>query len=396
MQDWGEGRWVINRKKWVINNAQLKSIVSPTVIYLSFIVFAFSYGKYNSEDFVNHSYFFQEMIKASLIIFTLLPFGFSVFWLMQYPKPALISSSIIILIIFLLWILYDEDHLYEKINLLILILGGLGAFYGLIIASRKQSKFEEQIDLTQKQTNYAQRQVFNDQLGRAVEMLANQDQTPIRMAGVRILQELGKSSNIKRKQLVKEILVDYTHEKATLDNPKPYPHKREIETAITAVATIGTSDRTTFKKLRLDSLTFENLSFSTFDFSSCTFVSAEFREINFTNCSFNECDLTNSLVNVCNFENIISFNVDLTHTLTAYNFYLSQDIINLAIYEENNEPSFIQNRNESALTLNIERQFIWREHFGRLYRHIGNEEEGYLVLEQGWNTKPLPQPSNQR
>ena len=72
-------------KKRVINNAQLKSIVSPTVIYLSFIVFAFSYGKYNSEDFVNHSYFFQEMIKASLIIFTLLPFGFSVFWLMQYP-----------------------------------------------------------------------------------------------------------------------------------------------------------------------------------------------------------------------------------------------------------------------------------------------------------------------
>ena len=383
-------------KKRVINNAQLKSIVSPTVIYLSFIVFAFSYGKYNSEDFVNHSYFFQEMIKASLIIFTLLPFGFSVFWLMQYPKPALISSSIIILIIFLLWILYDEDHLYEKINLLILILGGLGAFYGLIIASRKQSKFEEQIDLTQKQTNYAQRQVFNDQLGRAVEMLANQDQTSIRMAGVRILQELGKSSNIKRKQLVKEILVDYIHEKATLDNPKPYPHKREIETAITAVATIGTSDRTTFKKLRLDSLTFENLSFSTFDFSSCTFVSAEFREINFTNCSFNECDLTNSLVNVCNFENIISFNVDLTHTLTAYNFYLSQDIINLAIYEENNEPSFIQNRNELALKLDIERQFIWREHFGQLYRHIGNEEEGYLILEQGWNTKPLPQPSNQR
>ena len=255
-------------KKRVINNAQLKSIVSPTVIYLSFIVFAFSYGKYNSEDFVNHSYFFQEMIKASLIIFTLLPFGFSVFWLMQYPKPALISSSIIILIIFLLWILYGEDHLYEKINLLILILGGLGAFYGLIIASRKQSKFEEQIDLTQKQTNYAQRQVFNDQLRRAVEMLANQDQTSIRMAGVRILQELGKSSNIKRKQLVKEILVDYIHEKATLDNPKPYPHKREIETAITAVATIGTSDRTTFKKLRLDSLSFENLSFSTFDFSS--------------------------------------------------------------------------------------------------------------------------------
>ena len=216
------------------------------------------------------------------------------------------------------------------------------------------------------------------------------------MAGVRILQELGKSSNIKRKQLVKEILVDYIHEKATLDNPKPYPHKREIETAITAVATVGTSDRTTFKKLRLDSLTFENLSFSTFDFSSCTFVSAEFREINFTNCSFNECDLTNSLVNVCNFENIISFNVDLTHTLTAYNSYLSQDIINLAIYEENNEPSFIQNRNESALKLDIERQFIWREHFGQLYRHIGNEEEGYLVLEQGWNTKPLPQPSNQR
>lgn len=43
-------------------------------------------------------------------------------------------------------------------------------------------------------------------------MLANQDQTSIRMAGVRILQELGKSSNIKRKQLVKEILVDYIHE----------------------------------------------------------------------------------------------------------------------------------------------------------------------------------------
>ena len=358
-----------NSKKRVINNAQLKSIVSPTVIYLSFIVFAFSYGKYNSEDFVNHSYFFQEMIKASLIIFTLLPFGFSVFWLMLYPKPALISSSIIILIILLLWILYDEDHLYEKINLLILILGGLGAFYGLIIASRKQSKFEEQIDLTQKQTNYAQRQVFNDQLGRAVEMLANQDQSSIRMAGVRILQELGKSSNIKRKQLVKEILVDYIHEKATLDNPKPYPHKREIETAITAVASIQTSKGLTFQKLRLNDLHFQYCKLSDVHFLSCEIKNTHFYKTTFENCGFYECDLSKARFSRSTFENIVDFKVDLSNADFREIEGIKPKDFKEAYYQKNKHPIVLLFDNHNFHESDPNNEFIWRNHNNKKIRH---------------------------
>ena len=82
---------------------------------------------------------------------------------------------------------FRASEIHETIRNIILALGGVGGLYGLIIARKRQDRFE-------KQTNDNQKQVFNDQLGRGVEMLTNQDQTSIRMAGIRVLQKLGQDA----------------------------------------------------------------------------------------------------------------------------------------------------------------------------------------------------------
>ena len=52
-------------------------------------------------------------------------------------------------------------------KLILLIIGGLIAIYTLILADERQEKFSEQAD-------NAQAQLFNDRLGRGVELLANE------------------------------------------------------------------------------------------------------------------------------------------------------------------------------------------------------------------------------
>lgn len=237
-----------------------------TIIGIAIFILAIELGILGGAEINKWAY---ALFITPLIIAFPTAVGFFIQWLGKHPKNALIYLATVFVLLAFFTILFNPEDLFEILRLLVLILGGIGAFYGLIIASRRQSNFEEQVRQNQVTLKAQQRLNFNDQLGRAVEMLANKDQTSIRIAGVRILQELGKSSNVKRKQLVKEILVDYIHEKATSDNPKPYPHKREIETAIIAVASIKTNKLTEFTKIDLNDYSFINIKFENCNFYQC-------------------------------------------------------------------------------------------------------------------------------
>ena len=285
----------------------------------------------------------------------------------------------------------DKPPSDETIRNIILALGGIGGFYALIIAKKRQDRFEEQVRQNHVTLKAQQRQNFNDQLGRAVEMLANQDQTSIRMAGVRILQELGKSSNIKRKQLVKEILVDYIHEKASLDNPQRHPHRKEIEIAITAISSIKSNIYTKFTKLDFNYCSFEDIEFQNFGFVRCEMKKVIFTCVNFINCQFEFIDCTESRLNEIYFKNTNLFIIDLTKADLIGVYGLDQKIFDGVIYEKGRPPSFIID--SLSLKINKDQQFIWSEYEGRLCRFEG---KNYGTVRLNWNTKPLPQPPNQR
>ena len=81
-------------------------------------------------------------------------------------------------------------------------------FLCLIIAKRRQDRFEEQ-DKNHVILKAQQTQNFNEQLSRGVVLIADQEKTSIRLAGIRILQKLGETRNKNRKRLVLNILHDH-------------------------------------------------------------------------------------------------------------------------------------------------------------------------------------------
>mgnify|MGYP001246003152 CR=1 FL=1 len=104
------------------------------------------------------------------------------------------------------WLWPEQANNIELLRILILALAGLGGFYGLILATRRQEKFERQVD-------NAQAQLFNDRLGRGVELLSNEKMT-MRSAGVRILEDLSTTASQKQTGLIVDILMDFLNSNA--------------------------------------------------------------------------------------------------------------------------------------------------------------------------------------
>ena len=64
--------------------------------------------------------------------------GFSIRWLQKHPRNALIYFATVFVLLAFYTIPYDPENRFEILRLLVITLGGLGAFYGLIIASRNR------------------------------------------------------------------------------------------------------------------------------------------------------------------------------------------------------------------------------------------------------------------
>ena len=79
----------------------------------------------------------------------------------------------------------------EMLKVFILGLGGIGALYGLILSSRR----------TRNDGN----QLFNDRLGRGVELIASKDVTT-RSSGVRVLDDLAETANPQQKKTDRQYL----------------------------------------------------------------------------------------------------------------------------------------------------------------------------------------------
>ena len=113
-------------------------------------------------------------------------------------------------------------------RVVVLALGGVAGACGLVLAARRSTKFSEQVDTGQKQ-------LFNEQLGRAAELLTK-DQKPMRRTGIRILEDLAEATlkrrlskeNIKQAQLIMRIIHDFVH----AETSPPQKNRKSLYTRI--------------------------------------------------------------------------------------------------------------------------------------------------------------------
>lgn len=96
----------------------------------------------------------------------------------------------------------------ELIKILILILGGLGGFYGLVLGNRRLKWFSDQVKIQIKRADTAQEQLFTERLGRGAGLLAH-EQMEMRLVGVRVLIDLSNSSTEEQRKLILKILYGF-------------------------------------------------------------------------------------------------------------------------------------------------------------------------------------------
>ena len=158
------------------------------------------------------------------------------------------------------------DQAIEVIRNLTLALVGLGGLYGLVLATKRQEKFSQQVE-------NAQAQLFNDRLGRGVELLDNKD-AALRAAGVEVLDNLAESASEREIKLIVNILYRYLNTRASTitedetgnimpKTQKPRGERVDIELCVKVILKYATER----EKRVFDELAFEGLDFADVDFS---------------------------------------------------------------------------------------------------------------------------------
>ena len=89
--------------------------------------------------------------------------------------------------------LYGDEWTGEATRSIVLTLGGLGALYGLILAARRVQVNEKQAATAAQNATTAEKNLFNDRLGRAASLLA-EEKLVMRVMGVDILEATAKDS----------------------------------------------------------------------------------------------------------------------------------------------------------------------------------------------------------
>ena len=185
---------------------------------------------------------------------------------------------------------------FEFARLLITAMIAVGGGYGLILASRRSAKFSEQVDTGQKQADTTQKQLFNEQLGRGAELLAN-GEIVMRQTGIRVLADLAERaiSEPRQVKLIMSIIHDFVHANAS----SPSEDKERLDIAI-GIRTLGylynevdkSDDSGGFRKLlsfsscHLEGLGFKNAELQEANFQSAKLQGANFRGANLQRANF--------------------------------------------------------------------------------------------------------------
>lgn len=125
----------------------------------------------------------------------------------KFLVSAIIAVPLLGIGLLLIYI-FTAAELIEAVSVWIFSVGLIGGGYGLVLAAIRTEKFATQVENSQAQ-------LFNDRLGRGVELLSNEELT-LRSAGVRILEDLGGNSSPQQINLIINILNDFLNSKGKL------------------------------------------------------------------------------------------------------------------------------------------------------------------------------------
>jgi len=215
-------------------------------------------------------------------------------------------------IVLFLWGIFNpevlSDRFTEMVKIFLLSLGGLGAFYGLVVASRRQEKFEQQVETAQKQFS-------NEQFLRGIELLDNKS-VSMRMAGVHILERfIEGDAHSKDTELILDVLKDFIEKRTNKDDDKrlfPDDSRSDAELALQVFIKFFPEDKVIhFKNLDWSGFSFQEINskfimqLENVDLSQVNFSEGKFKYWEFHSCDISRCYFTSSNLEYCIFNDCI-------------------------------------------------------------------------------------------
>ncbi len=170
-----------------------------------------------------------------------------------------------------------------------LTLGGIAALYGLALAARRN-------ETSQKQAETAESNLFNDRLGRGVELLTHKDMT-MRTVGLRVLQNLAQAQAEKSDEsdLIRLILRDWIFEVGAYRSGNTKRINRfDVAVCAYILGDIVPQRKTHTIRFSLRLLDFRYLNLTRANFQNVEFTSAKMQGVRLNDVILRGADLTSA------------------------------------------------------------------------------------------------------
>ena len=221
----------------------------------------------------------------------------------------------------------------QSSQLLILTLGAIGAACGLILAALRSAKFSKQVDTGQKQ-------LFNEQLGRGAELLAN-DEMVMRQTGIRVLGNLAERTIGEPEQvkLIMQIIHDFVHAKTR----SPSEDKETLDIEI-GIRTLGFLYNKSGRLAKLEELVqflgyhLERLNFTDAQLQGVDFLAAELQESYFFRARLQGANLEDAQLQGVDFLSAELQWADCTANDFSYTENLTEAQVKGMVFEVNRPP----------------------------------------------------------
>ena len=271
------------------------------------------------------------------------------------------------------WQLYQAHH--EALRSILFLFGFLLACVGVYLGFRR-------LAATEKQANTAERNLFNDRLGRGVALLSD-DKMTVHSAGVRVLENLasGTDADSEEHRLVFDILLDFVRDKAApnmkggrrfdKDEDALPLVRRDVELALFALGNITPEGRR--KKINLSSLDLQNLRLVRVKLRGAILRGCNLNDTNLLTAKLKDADLQearleNALLMWANLENArLSFS-SLNEARSAIGADISgarrdgweEEILQDAVYDRDNLPQDYVGGSITSLRIS-HRAYEWKD-----------------------------------
>ena len=134
----------------------------------------------------------------------------TLFWsrieLLKKEWLAIGHFLVAILVSYFIYLLACWEPISDIIRNMILAKGGIGGFYALIIAKRRQDRFEDQVQLQQDQR-------FSEKLSSCLNNMSNKSSIH-ETAGILLLEELYETSPVNQRETVGFIIEQFIKSKS--------------------------------------------------------------------------------------------------------------------------------------------------------------------------------------